>query len=58
VTGLPDTSLVRRRDTHRLIPSQYSDHGNSVLARIADDDPHLADIFDLDDATNDRMLAE
>ena len=29
-----------------------------MLARIADDDAHLADIFDLDHATNDRLLAE
>ena len=53
---LPDTSLVRRYDTHRLIPSKYSDA--SVLNDIADDDEHLQDIFDLDGATNDRLLAE
>ena len=29
-----------------------------MLARIASDDAHLADIFDLDNATNDRLLAE
>jgi RES domain len=29
-----------------------------VLARIADDDTHLGDIFDLDNVTNDRLLAE
>jgi hypothetical protein len=29
-----------------------------VLTRIAADDRHLADIFDLDNATNDRLLAE
>ena len=55
--SLPPTTLVRRNDTHRLIPSKYSD-GESVLARIADDDAHLNDIFDLDNATNDRLLAE
>jgi hypothetical protein len=55
---LPRTSLVRRNDTHRLIPSKYSEDGDSVLARIADDDTHLKDIFDLDNATNDRLLAE
>ena len=53
---LPATSLVRRYDTHRLIPSKHSDE--SVLTRIADSDTHLADIFDLDHATNDRLLAE
>lgn len=55
---LPRTSLVRRNDTHRLIPSKYSEGGDSVLARIADDDAYLKDIFDLDNATNDRLLAE
>jgi hypothetical protein len=55
---LPRTRLVRRNDTHRLIPSKYSEGGRSVLARIADDDAHLDDIFDLDNASNDRLLAE
>lgn len=52
----PATSLVRRKGTHRLIHSKHSD--SSVLGRIADSDRHLADIFDLDNATNDRLLAE
>jgi hypothetical protein len=55
---LTRTSLVRRNDTHRLIPSKYSGGGDSVLTRIADDDVHLKDIFDLDNATNDSLLAE
>lgn len=55
---LPETRAIRQNDTHRLIPSRYSDGGDSVLARIADDDAHLRDIFDLDHATNDRLLAE
>lgn len=55
---LPHVSLVRQNDTHRLIPSKYSANGDSVLVRIADDDAHLADIFDLDNATNDRLFAE
>ncbi|HWF98081.1 MAG TPA: RES family NAD+ phosphorylase [Steroidobacteraceae bacterium] len=54
--AVPPLTLVRRYDTHRLIPSKYGDA--SVLARIADDDAHLAEIFDLDNATNDRLLAE
>jgi len=56
--SLPRTALVRHNDTHRLIPSKYSDGGASVLARIADDGADLADIFDLDNATNDRLMAE
>lgn len=58
MTELPRTALVRRNNTHRLIPSKYSESGSSVLVRIADDDDHLSDIFDLDNATNDRLLAE
>jgi RES domain-containing protein len=55
---LPRVALVRQYDTHRLVPSKYSDGGASVLVRIADDAAHLQDIFDLDNATNDRLLAE
>ena len=55
---VPPIALVRQFDTHRLIPSRYSAGGESVLARIADDDAHLRDIFELDGATNDRLLAE
>ncbi len=55
---LPPVSLVRQFDTHRLIPSKYLPSGDSVLTRIADSDEHLHDIFDLDGATNDRLLAE
>src|SRR5579863_582439 len=51
-------SRVRRRDTHRFIQSKYSPREESVLARIAGDGDHLAHIFDFDNATNDRLLAE
>jgi RES domain-containing protein len=54
----PVTSLVRQYDTHRLIPAKYTANDDSVLTRIADDDRHLADLFDLDHATNDRLLGE
>jgi hypothetical protein len=55
---LPSVNLVRRNDTHRLVPSKYSKGEESVLAEIADDDAHLRDLFDLDHATNDRLMAE
>ena len=58
MTDPPRTSLVRRNDTHRLIPSRYSEPDAGVLTRIADNERHLADILDLDNATNDRLLAE
>ena len=51
-------SEIDRRDTHRLIPAQYADGGVSVLARLTDDEDLLNNIFELDNATNDRLLAE
>jgi hypothetical protein len=52
------TSFIDQRDTHRLIPAQYADGGVSVLARLTDDDEILNGIFELDNATNDRLIAE
>jgi hypothetical protein len=54
----PPVAAIDRRGTHRLVPSRFSPRGDSVLTRIADDDGHLAAIFELDAATNDRLLAE
>lgn len=56
--SLPRARLLRHYDTHRLIPSKYSEGGESVLARISSADEDLAAIFDLDHATNDRLLGE
>jgi len=56
--ALPPRTLLRQVDTHRLVPSRYAPGGESVLAAIADDDPHLRAIVELDAATNDRVLAE
>lgn len=56
--ALPPVSLVRQLDTHRLVPSRYLPDGESVLVAIADDTAHLAAIFELDLATNERLLAE
>ncbi|GJG87097.1 hypothetical protein tb265_22780 [Gemmatimonadetes bacterium T265] len=55
---LPFCTLVRRDDTHRLISSRYRPGSESVLTLIADSTPDLRDLFDLDHATNDRLLAE
>lgn len=54
----PKLALVRQFDTHRLIPGKYAESGDSVLAAIADDDRHLQDIFEIDNATNERLHAE
>lgn len=56
--NLPPVTRLRRKDTHRFIQSKYSPKEDSVLTRIADDANHLAHIFELDNATNDRLLAE
>jgi hypothetical protein len=53
---IPLTDL-RRFDTHRLLPAKYSPNNDSVLTRIADDED-LQSIFQLDNATNGRLLAE
>jgi hypothetical protein len=52
------TSQVDQRDTHRLIPAQFADGGASVLTRLTDDQAVLNGIFELDNATNDRLWAE
>ncbi len=53
----PPLTLVRQLDTHRLVPSRHTARGDSVLVAIADDDAHLQALFELDAATNDRLLA-
>jgi hypothetical protein len=53
----PPVSLVRQFDTHRLVLSRHLAQNDSVLVPIADDDAHLQAIFELDTATNDRLLA-
>lgn len=54
--NLPPVRLLRRNDASRLVPARHD--VETVLARIAEDDAHLRDLFELDDATNDRLLAE
>ena len=56
--SLPALTSLRQLDTHHLVSSKYSLPDESVLTRIADDDAHLADIFDLDHADNDRLVGE
>jgi hypothetical protein len=52
------TCDLDQRDTHRLIPAQFAKDGASVLTRLTDDQNLLNGIFELDNATNDRLLAE
>jgi hypothetical protein len=55
---LPRLTLLRQFDTCRLIPSRFAPREDSVLAGIADDTAHLADLFELDNATNERLRGE
>ncbi|MGZ3183953.1 MAG: RES family NAD+ phosphorylase [Telluria sp.] len=54
----PKLTLLRQFDTVRLIPSRFADTEDSVLARLADSDADLRDLFDLDNATNNRLRGE
>jgi len=58
MASLPPMSLVRQLDTVRLLPSRFADQEDSVLSPLAEDADHLADLFALDNATNQRLRAE
>src|SRR5271170_1785696 len=55
---LPGLSDVVQDDTHRLIPSSFSDRDESVLTRLLEDPKDLSALFELEGATNDRLLGE
>jgi RES domain-containing protein len=65
---LPRVSDVLRNETHRLIPWRYSGpkktgleesrNDESVLTRLTDDLADLNALFELEGATNDRLLGE
>ena len=55
---LPRLSDVLRDNTHRLIPSRYSEHDESVLTRLTDEPDDLNALFELEGATSDRLLGE
>jgi hypothetical protein len=55
---LPGLSDVFQDDTHRLIPSSFSDRDESVLTRLLEDPKELNALFELEGATNDRLLGE
>ena len=52
----PKISALLQDDTHRLIPSRQTEE--SVLSRLAEDEKELKELFELDGATNDRLLGE
>lgn len=54
---IPSLTPVHLRATHRMIAAKYSQSG-SVLSAISDNESMLADLAELDGATNDRLLGE
>lgn len=54
----PPITQLHQDNTHRLVPARYSDGNASVLARLTSDLPHLRDLFQLEGATNERLLGE
>ncbi|MBI1876299.1 MAG: RES family NAD+ phosphorylase [Acidobacteria bacterium] len=52
----PKISTVHQDDTHRLVPCRHDD--DSVLKRLSESAERLEDLFELDSATNDRLLGE
>ena len=55
---VPQLTPLRQLDTVRLIPSRFADLEDSVLAPLADNDAMLRDLFELDNATNERLRGE
>ena len=58
VSLVPPLTALRQFDTCRLLPSRFADVEDSVLAPLADNDAHLRDLFDLDNATNARLRTQ
>lgn len=54
----PRITQLQQDDTHRLVPARYSEDGASVLARLISDPQLLHDLFQLEGATNERLLGE
>src|SRR3546814_20400061 len=55
---LPPLSQIRQHYTCLWLTSRLADAEGSVLAPLADSPDHLADLFALDNATNQRLAAE
>ncbi|MDW5265488.1 MULTISPECIES: RES family NAD+ phosphorylase [Acidobacteriaceae] len=54
---IPAAADLELANTHRLIPSRYSESG-TVLSRLTEEDAVLGDLIELDGATNERLLGE
>lgn len=55
---VPPVTQLRQFDTVRLIPSRFAQSEDSVLMAVASDEQHLRDLFELDNATNQRLRGE
>jgi hypothetical protein len=51
-------TTLRQFDTCRLIPSRFANQEDSVLAALAENNAHLHDLFELDNATSERLRGE
>jgi RES domain-containing protein len=58
LTVVPKLTTLRQFDTCRLIPSRFADVEDSVLAPLAENADVLRDLFDIDNATNERLRGE
>jgi len=54
----PRVTRLHQDDTHRLVPARYSEEDESVFARLTSDERLLHDLFQLEGATNERLLGE
>jgi hypothetical protein len=54
----PRTTPLHQDDAHRLVPARYTEGGESVFSRLGGDDDFLRDLFELEGATNERLLGE
>jgi hypothetical protein len=54
----PPIRHIQRDATHRLIPARYIDRDETVLTRLTRDSRDLKKLFELEGATNDRLLGE
>ena len=54
----PKTTHLEQDDTRRLIPNRFFDEGESVLSRLGLPPAQMAQLYQLDDATNERLAGE
>src|SRR3974390_3492475 len=55
---LPPVIQLRQDGTHRLVPSKYALDEQTPLSRLADDDPELTVLTELERSTDNRVLGE